>query len=91
MLSFLTGHSCPVKMRGMTDDPADRFPERLRARRDDLGLAQEEVARRVGVAVRVYARWEAGETEPRAKHLRRLAQVLATSVEDLYPLAAEAA
>ncbi|EHN09443.1 hypothetical protein PAI11_37770 [Patulibacter medicamentivorans] len=43
------------------------------------------------MAVRVYARWEAGETEPRAKHLRRLAQVLATSVEDLYPLAAEAA
>jgi transcriptional regulator with XRE-family HTH domain len=48
-----------------------------------LGLTQAELARRVKVDVRTLARWEAGETHPTRRNLRRLAKALGVSVSDL--------
>lgn len=39
------------------------------------GLSQEQAARRLGVSVRTVGRWVRGETEPRLREMRRLAEV----------------
>lgn len=38
--------------------------------RKRLGLTQEAMARRVGVALRTFTRWDTGETQPREPALR---------------------
>lgn len=48
----------------------------LRARRDELRLSQEEVARRVGCSVSTYRHWETGVREPMAKFCHGLAAAL---------------
>jgi len=48
-----------------------------------LGLTQAELARRVKVDVRTLARWEAGETHPTSRNLKRLARALGVSLSDL--------
>lgn len=50
--------------------------KRLAAARQESGLSQGALARLVGVTQPVIRRWEEGLTEPRGKHLVRLAQVL---------------
>lgn len=47
-----------------------------RAARQELGLTQEEVAERLGVAAEVYARIERGRALPRVTNLRNLCCVL---------------
>lgn len=48
---------------------ADGFPTRLRRRREDLGLRQEDAAKLLGVGVRTIGRWESGDSTPGAEHL----------------------
>ncbi len=43
--------------------------------RKDKKWSQQEVAKRVGVDVRTYARWEQGEAKPRLSSLRKLCNV----------------
>ena len=64
-------------------DPAARLPSRIRARRRALGLSQEEVARRTGVTLRTWQRWEAGSTKGHVVHLPAMAQALETTPEEL--------
>lgn len=54
----------------------------IRRRRLLLRLTQEQVARRVGVTLNAYQKWEKG-TIPRGDHLIRLAQAMACRPEEL--------
>lgn len=47
----------------------------LSATLEAQGLSQEQAARRLGVSVRTVGRWVRGETEPRLREMRRLAEV----------------
>lgn len=58
--------------------------ERVRARRQDLQLSQEEIARRAGVSLNQVNRLERGEiTDPHFSTLRGLAKALGLPVEVL--------
>lgn len=51
--------------------------ERLRQRRKELGMRQEDVAKAVGVSGAAVAQWETGETKNlRVEHLFRVADAL---------------
>jgi transcriptional regulator with XRE-family HTH domain len=66
-----------------------RIGERIRTRREELGLTQEEVARRLPgkVTGQRVSLWERGEHQPRADSLEALAKALDVSVS--YFLAAQ--
>lgn len=51
-------------------------PEQIGAARMRLGLNQEEMAAKAGVAPRTYASWERGEVVPSAQKLRPLIEFL---------------
>ena len=50
--------------------------ERVKAKRDERYLTQEEAASQMGVAPRTLQNWEAGKVIPRAKHQRRILEWL---------------
>jgi transcriptional regulator with XRE-family HTH domain len=50
---------------------------RIRDARSDRGLTQDETARRVGVTLRAYQRWEEGASLPHRRNLDKLREVLA--------------
>lgn len=52
----------------------------LKARRKEMGLSQEEVAKAVGVSQRAYSLWEDGQRNPKAKSLIKLEQILGTEL-----------
>ena len=55
--------------------------ERIRWRREQLGLTQEDIARHFGITRNAVQQWEAGKTAPRGGRLRGLAGVLQRSVQ----------
>jgi transcriptional regulator with XRE-family HTH domain len=59
------------------------FKENLRARREQLGLTQTEMAHKAGVPFRSYQNWEAGVREPRILALVSLADALGAMVDEL--------
>lgn len=59
------------------------FGERLRNRRNHLGLAQEYVANRVDISLRFYQMIERGEKSVSVDTLMQLAQTLRISVDYL--------
>ena len=56
---------------------------RLRARRNELGLTQDEVAERMGMTVRHYQKIEGGELNITLRTLQRAATALRTTAADL--------
>lgn len=54
--------------------------DRLKARRNELGLTQEDVADRAGIKLRAVQRYEAGQMEPALDTGAKLATALATTV-----------
>lgn len=57
----------------------------LRQLRERAGLTQEELARRCGIPVRTYQRWETGETEarPSVRQIKALCRELKIPIEHL--------
>lgn len=57
----------------------------LRQLRQRAGLTQEELARRCGIPVRTYQRWETGETEarPSVRQIKALCRELKIPIEAL--------
>lgn len=51
-------------------------PEQMRAARAQLGLSQEELAKRAGIPFRTYRSWENGESEPQAAKITPLLRFL---------------
>ena len=56
--------------------------EKLKAARKAAGMTQAELAEKAGVLQKDVSRWENG-LEPRALTLKRLAQALGCSMDDL--------
>ncbi len=55
----------------------------LRAWREHLGLTQAEVARRAGMSQPAYAKLERPDAHPRTATLRKIAQAMNLSIEQL--------
>lgn len=49
-------------------------------------MSQQSVANASGIYIRLYQYYEAGEREPAVRTALRLARVLETTVEELFPL-----
>ena len=62
-----------------------RLPNQIRTYRLGLGLTQLEVARTLGVRLATFSSWERGLSCPTGSMLLRLAKVLDTLAEALYP------
>lgn len=56
------------------------FGDDLRAVRHELGLTQEQMARRFNIAFSTYARWELGLTLPARVHRPKLARLLGVKI-----------
>lgn len=63
--------------------PEQSFSERVRARRENLGLSQFQLADRAGIAPAVLSRVLSGTRQPTMDHLVRIAGGLETSVTEL--------
>ncbi|MGT2750403.1 helix-turn-helix domain-containing protein [Streptococcus orisasini] len=50
--------------------------ERLRKRREELGLSQAQMAKQLGISRPSYFNWETDKTRPNQKNLAKLAQLL---------------
>ena len=55
----------------------------IQAARKALGLTQEDLANRLGVARQTVAKWESGESLPDLENAYALAKLLGVSVDDL--------
>ncbi|WCE32643.1 helix-turn-helix transcriptional regulator [Vibrio sp. SCSIO 43137] len=51
----------------------------LKETREIRGLKQSEIAEYVGVTPQTYMKWENGKNEPKASHLKKLAEILKVS------------
>lgn len=61
-------------------DETATFGDRLAAARDACGLAQKDLARRLGVSVKTLENWENDVSEPRANRLTTLSGILNVSL-----------
>lgn len=62
------------------------FPERLRQLRQQCGLKQRDVARRIGVDVPMLSRYEHGERRPKREQVVKLARLLKADKNELVAL-----
>jgi transcriptional regulator with XRE-family HTH domain len=73
-------------MRFMTEEKqAKEGGTSLKQLRERAGLTQEELARRCGIPLRTYQRWETGETaaRPNIRQIKALCKELNIPIEDL--------
>ncbi|MBV7410299.1 helix-turn-helix domain-containing protein [Maritimibacter sp. DP1N21-5] len=61
-------------------DEAATFGDRLAAARDNAGLTQKDLAKRIGVKTKTLCAWEDDLTEPRANRLQMISGVLGVSL-----------
>ena len=59
------------------------FRKNLKAARKKKGLTQEELAHRLGISIMTIRRWEWGGVIPRVDEVKRLAEVLGVTEQDL--------
>ncbi len=57
---------------------------RLKKKRKEKGLMQTEVAKKVGISIMSYQRYESGKRVPDAIHAILIAQALNSTVEELF-------
>ena len=62
-----------------------KTPNSIRKYRLALGITQRELVARLGIHPNTMSEWERGLTCPAAEPLLRLAKVLSTLAESLYP------
>ena len=51
-------------------------PEKLKQKREELGLEQQELAQRIGVSKQAYFKWEKGLSKPTKANIAKLEKVL---------------
>lgn len=61
----------------------ERFPEKVKAARNELGLSQTRLAEMAGVSLRTILAYEKGEKEPRPSTMLKLAKALGVSARFL--------
>ncbi len=59
---------------------------KVKTKREELGLTQEQVAEKANISLRAYKMYEAGERIPRADIAILLAKALKSTVEDLFKM-----
>ena len=57
---------------------------RLIAARENAGLTKTELAKKVGVSVRMYQDYELNDCEPRVRIANKIARVLGTTTENIW-------
>lgn len=62
------------------DPEATTFGDRLSGAREEAGMEQEELARRLGVKLKTLRQWESDMSEPRANRLSMMAGMLNVSL-----------
>jgi transcriptional regulator with XRE-family HTH domain len=62
---------------------SDFKPDRLENRRNIIGLTQEEVANKIGVARSTYGNYESGKREPDFKTTQKIADLFEVTVDYL--------
>lgn len=60
-----------------------RMGQLIAEARADLGITQEEAARRIGVGYRTYQKWEEGRNSPYPRNLKAASRVFGRTVEEL--------
>lgn len=58
----------------------------LKKIRENKGFTQAQIAELAHITVMSYSRYESGQREPRARTAIRIARVLNTTVEKLFPI-----
>lgn len=61
----------------------DNFNENLRDVREQKGLSQKEVAKKIGVAKSTYSLYESGNREPNVQTIKKISDVLNVSADKL--------
>ena len=61
----------------------DNFNENLKLAREKKGLSQKEVAESIGVAKSTYSLYESGNREPNVQTIKKIADILNTSADEL--------
>lgn len=64
----------------------DSFNENLKNARERKGMSQKDVAEEIGVAKSTYSLYESGNREPNVQTIKRIADVLNVSADDLLGL-----
>lgn len=64
----------------------DRFNENLKIARERKGLSQKDVAEQIGVAKSTYSLYESGNREPNVQTIKKIADLLSTSADELLGL-----
>lgn len=64
----------------------EKFNENLRLARERKGLSQKEVAEQIGVAKSTYSLYESGNREPNVQTIKKIADILSTSADELLGL-----
>ncbi len=59
------------------------FGDFVKLRREELGLDQVDLARRLGVNQQTVSKWEQAKAVPRPQRIRKLAEALRVDVSDL--------
>lgn len=65
-----------------------KFNENLKIARERIGLSQKEVAESIGVAKSTYSLYESGNREPNVPTIKKIADTLSVSADELLGLAA---
>lgn len=61
----------------------DNFNENLKCARERNGFSQKDVAEKIGVAKSTYSLYESGNREPNVQTIKKIADVLNVSADDL--------
>lgn len=61
----------------------NKFNDRLRELRKQAGLTQEELAKRINISLMTFKRWEWGQRAPRLEEIKRIAQALNVTEDEL--------
>ncbi len=67
----------------------DNFNENLKNARERKGISQKDVAEKIGVAKSTYSLYESGNREPNVQTIKKIADVLNVSADDLLGLSDE--
>ena len=72
-------------LNAMAGEQKSALRQAIRARRKEVGIAQEELAHRLGVSIRTYQRWENDQDKRDnvSPHLEQIAAALDTTAERL--------
>lgn len=56
----------------------------LKAARVNIGLTQEELAKKVGVSETTIWKWETGKAEPRFSQVKKICDICQVNIDDIF-------